>query len=326
MPHTHRTKDAIGWINRNKARVGAYALLAIVGAYAVTYTLASDTTSTTDRATTHALAYSLWTDPTAPSGRVVLVHGAPARATSWDTLIESMETRSAFPAREVIAVDRPGYGNSAMPEDVSLAGQARAMRPLLDHDEPVVLVGHSYGGPIALRAAIEYPHRIKAIVLLAGATDAYMDDSVFFRKTVEGLRAAVPDPWAVSNRELLALTDENRAMEPLLGRVTCHVIVVHGTWDPVCPHDSTVRYLRERLVNASLEVVSLQRTGHNVHSSHPDVVLNAITRAFDIGASGTVVEASVQLDLCAEEAGDQIAAARCETPSCDEPAVIASKR
>lgn len=79
-----------------------------------------------------------------------------------------------------------------------------------------------------------------------------------------------------ANRELLALTDENRAMEAMLERVVCPVVVIHGEWDPVCPHDGTVSYLKRALPNADVRVRSVLRAGHNPHVSRPALVARAV--------------------------------------------------
>lgn len=280
---------------RRKLAFARWTPLIVVVGYGAIYVAVSASTSPADQALPmpggETLAHLTWRGADSPPRRVVLAHGAPADAGSFNRLREALDDRSdrgePWPASEWIVVDRPGYGNTSAPEDETLAGHAAAMAPALESIEGAgpILVGHSYGGPVALRAAVDYPDRVGAIVLLAGATDPYMNDSQWFRRAVDAVDFAVPKSWAVANRELLALTEENRAMEPLLGRVRCPVVVVHGTWDPVCPYDGTIDYLRSRLTNAAaFEVVTLERAGHNVHLSHPEVVLDAIERAVELAS------------------------------------------
>lgn len=216
-----------------------------------------------------------------PSTRVVLVHGSPADASSWDRV---REISGEVAGVEWVAVDRLGYGNSTHACETSLCAQARSLEPLLvdPPEHGVILVGHSFGGPVVLRAAVEFPERIAGIVLVAGACDANMKDSQWFRKGVEALGVAVPESWSHANRELLALTDENRAMEPLLDRVRCPVVVIHGTWDPVCPFEGTAAYLRSHLTGASeLRIVEVDRALHNLHISHADTVMHEVLRLID---------------------------------------------
>jgi pimeloyl-ACP methyl ester carboxylesterase len=68
-----------------------------------------------------------------------------------------------------LAVDLYGYGQSpAWPDDQKLwlADEARLIEPVLrEAGERFHLVGHSYGGAVALRVALDRPGRLRALVL-----------------------------------------------------------------------------------------------------------------------------------------------------------------
>jgi pimeloyl-ACP methyl ester carboxylesterase len=67
-----------------------------------------------------------------------------------------------------VAADRPGYGSSPLAAG-GFAANARALLDDLDARgvRHAVLVGHSYGGGVALSAASLAPERVAAVVLLA---------------------------------------------------------------------------------------------------------------------------------------------------------------
>jgi len=95
---------------------------------------------------------------------VVLLHGQPGSAADWQ------QVTAQLPATlHAIAVDRPGYGSSPLPAGGFAAG-ARAVLDELDARgiQRAVLVGHSYGGGVALSVASLAPDRVEAVVLLAG--------------------------------------------------------------------------------------------------------------------------------------------------------------
>lgn len=98
---------------------------------------------------------------------VLFIHGASANANefSW-TLSPRLDERF-----NLIMADRPGHGYSARPEDGAQLGvQARQMAGLLrtvSDGSPVVVVGHSFGGAVALRLALDYPELVAGMVLLA---------------------------------------------------------------------------------------------------------------------------------------------------------------
>ncbi len=280
MEHpTHSWTTPVRWAWTHKRRVACVISGFVIVVYACIYAVVASGVSPADQFARlpngDTLAYTTSTGSDG-SGAVVLVHGCPADASCWTKLIQGH--RASLPSN-VVAVDRLGYGNSSSGVHGSLAEQAAALVPFLEPTDgrKPILVGHSYGGPVVLRAAVDHSDRIGGIVLVAGACDAYMQDAQWLRRAVEWISPIVPEPWEVANAELLALTDENRVMEPLLDRVTCPVVIVHGTWDPVCPHDATVAYLQERLVNAQeVRVVSLPRAGHNLHLGYAEVLAEQI--------------------------------------------------
>ena len=104
-----------------------------------------------------------------PPGRLcprvlVLLHGQPGSAADWQQVAGRLPA-----ALQAVAVDRPGYGANPRPP-AGFAANARAVLDDMDSRgiERAVLVGHSYGGGVALMAASMAPHRVEAVVLLAG--------------------------------------------------------------------------------------------------------------------------------------------------------------
>src|ERR1700691_3421404 len=94
---------------------------------------------------------------------LVLLHGQPGSPADW----QLVSGRLPAPLHAV-AADRPGYGSSRLPAG-GFAVNARAVLDDLDSRgiTRVVLVGHSYGGGVALSAASLAPGRVEAVVLLA---------------------------------------------------------------------------------------------------------------------------------------------------------------
>jgi pimeloyl-ACP methyl ester carboxylesterase len=94
---------------------------------------------------------------------LVLLHGQPGSPADWQ------EVTGRLPAQlHAVAPDRPGYGFSPLPPG-GFAVNARAVLDDLDTRgiTRAVLVGHSYGGGVALTAASLAPARVAAVVLLA---------------------------------------------------------------------------------------------------------------------------------------------------------------
>jgi pimeloyl-ACP methyl ester carboxylesterase/uncharacterized membrane protein YbhN (UPF0104 family) len=94
---------------------------------------------------------------------LVLLHGQPGSGADWQAVTGRLPR-----TLRAIAADRPGYGASPLPA-TGFAGGARTVLAELDTRgiHRAVLVGHSYGGGVALSVARLAPHRVEAVVLLA---------------------------------------------------------------------------------------------------------------------------------------------------------------
>lgn len=101
---------------------------------------------------------------------ILMIHGASANARefSWTLAPDLAKDHRIF------MPDRPGHGYSERPEGASQLGiQAVQMVGVLEAlapGEKAVLVGHSFGGAVALRVALDRPDLVKGVVLLAPVT------------------------------------------------------------------------------------------------------------------------------------------------------------
>ena len=101
---------------------------------------------------------------------LVLVHGLGGESRNFDYLpLEQLAQRW-----RLILVDRPGAGYSPRRDDAhaGLAEQARILAGFiraLRLPQPPLLVGHSLGGAIALRLALQDPGCIAGLALIAWA-------------------------------------------------------------------------------------------------------------------------------------------------------------
>ncbi|MGH9150487.1 MAG: alpha/beta fold hydrolase, partial [Acidimicrobiales bacterium] len=68
---------------------------------------------------------------------------------------------------DAMAVDLPGFGATPAPRDGwGAAAYAAAVEPVLDEMAgPAVVVGHSFGGRVAVHLAAAHPDRVGAVVL-----------------------------------------------------------------------------------------------------------------------------------------------------------------
>ncbi len=111
------------------------------------------------------IAYHIYEGPFgAPP--LLLIHGFTASAASFLSNIAGL--REHF---TVITCDLLGHGDSDAPEDPALYGPGFAVDRIadlldeLDYDD-VLLCGHSLGAALALRFALDQPHRVAGLILI----------------------------------------------------------------------------------------------------------------------------------------------------------------
>jgi len=97
---------------------------------------------------------------------LVLLHGFPQTHLMWVKIASQLAE-----ARQVIAFDLPGYGESTPPETIegaskrAMATQVIEAMAALGHDRFDV-AGHDRGGRVAYRMALDHPERVARLAVL----------------------------------------------------------------------------------------------------------------------------------------------------------------
>lgn len=119
---------------------------------------------------------------------LVLLHSSLSSKEQWSRLAQWLGDE-----RQVIAIDLYGYGERGMPGPgaaFSLADEVDAVMEEINEKigrQPFHLVGHSYGGAIALRLAAERSHRIASLSLYEPVAFFLLDKDDAERREVERL-------------------------------------------------------------------------------------------------------------------------------------------
>lgn len=95
---------------------------------------------------------------------ILLIHGLAGSSKTWDGVIEELAVDY-----DVIAPDLLGHGESAKPRgDYSLGAFASGLRDFLAvlDVRSASIVGHSFGGGVAMQLAYQHPHLIDRLVLV----------------------------------------------------------------------------------------------------------------------------------------------------------------
>lgn len=161
--------------------------------------------------------------------KIVVITGTPSWADFWAPTLAALP-----PDFGMVAVDRPGFAASQPRAAVgSISDQADALASLLEAapGQRILLVGQSYGAPIAALMAARHPDRVAALVLVS----PFFGDRGRQARRLTGLGGMVRP---LLGRDLKNSLAEVRGQPPqlpaaraALAGLTLPLVVVQGTAD-----------------------------------------------------------------------------------------------
>ncbi|MFL6374918.1 MAG: alpha/beta fold hydrolase [Pyrinomonadaceae bacterium] len=246
---------------------------------------------------------------------VVLIHGNAGNAADFEFgAIDALAS-----THRVIAIDRPGHGGS----DRAANAATVELQAKLLHDELTklgverpIIVGHSWGGSLALAYAIAYPNDMAGMVLVAPAAYPDKGDPLFLRlagkvpfigelgallgrsviargalrrqleqafypqKMPEGYFKTVLRSW-LGRKQLKAYFEDEADLNDSLAKMSdsyydIEVPAVIITGD----HDQVVDAKRNahqlHKIMKHSHLIELANTGHEIPQTHPESIADAI--------------------------------------------------
>ena len=219
-------------------------------------------TTTTMRVGKRHMHYAKTGSDTLPT--IVFVHGSPG---SWSAFADYMKDKELLGKYRMIAVDRPGFGNSDFGKAVPLQEQSALISPLFSewrNGKAIYLAGHSLGGPMIIQLYADNPGMVEGLVLLAASVDPAEEKKETWRSMLDGnvLQYLVPGAFRPSNRELLYFKKDVYDLQDKFALVTCKVFIMQGTKDTFVPPGNAA-YAAGKLINASaVETIMLPEANH----------------------------------------------------------------
>jgi pimeloyl-ACP methyl ester carboxylesterase len=179
------------------------------------------------------------------------VHGSPG---SWDAFSDYMKDKDLLAKFRMISIDRPGFGYSQFGDSKNMQEQSDIISPILkyiNNKKPLYIVGHSLGGPLAIKLAAENSNIFAGIILLAASVSPADEAPEKWRGLVANtsLEYLLPGAFRPSNKELWAFKKDVVLLSTQFVSITCPVWIVHGDKDKFVPV-ANVAYAQKMLVNA----------------------------------------------------------------------------
>ena len=206
----------------------------------------------------------------------------------------------------VINVDLPGFGESEMPERAygmnDFVGLIHDLIVRLELRKPVV-VGHSFGGQIAMFLAMKYPSLISKIVLVnasgikpketlrtrvsfvmakVGNVISWVPPFIFFRRAIKWVfyRYIVGelDYYQSGNMKATFKRITHERINLKLSEINCEALVIWGKDDKITPLWQGEK-LAKGIKRSRLEVI--ENIGHGLPLKYPQIVAELILKFMD---------------------------------------------
>ena len=194
---------------------------------------------------------------------LLLVHGSPG---SWDNFVKIIQETDVLSNYYIIAIDRPGYGQSGMKQMRNLESQSRTMKELIDRyfsNQRGVILGHSYGGAVCLQLAVDYPNQISALISAAGTLADVYQEPRWYNYIVK----YTPVGWLLdgsfdlSNKEMWNLPEDLRLVYPSLRETKVRTIIIQGGRDFLV-NPETAGYIQNKMPEAELHTIYRKDMDH----------------------------------------------------------------
>jgi lipase len=175
----------------------------------------------------------------ADGAAVLAVHGITGHGRRWRDL-----ATGHLPELRIVAPDLLGHGHASWAAPWTIERQVGALIEVLDEatEEPVVVVGHSFGGALAVHLARTAPERVRGLVLLDPAIGLDGDvmsevaasslDSWYLRDRQDAWDRKRAEAWWEVPDDLLTTEIAEHLTTDDRGRVTwrVHPSAVAATW------------------------------------------------------------------------------------------------
>ncbi len=179
------------------------------------------------------------------------VHGSPG---SWDAYQTYLQDSDLLKKYRMVSIDRPGFGYSEFGNAKNLENQSKIISPLLkklSNGKPLYIIGHSLGGPLAVKLVADNPNTFTGMVLLAAAVDPAEEPAEKWRGFLfyTPFQYLLPGAFRPSNTEIWYLKKDLAPLAKQFASITCDVWIVHGDKDSFVPVGNAA-YAAKMLVNA----------------------------------------------------------------------------
>ena len=202
----------------------------------------------------------------------ILIHGSGHKAISWQETISYMKDQKDILCPDLCSILN---GQDATYENLYTSFVEYCSRI----DGQIHLVGLSLGGIIAMNYALDFPEKVKTLVVIGTPHKipkvAFEIQNVIFRFFPK----SVFKEMAFDKKDTFALGNSIKKLEiaDRMQEIKCPVLVICGEKD--CANKKSAYYFSENIENVALCII--EKTGHVVNEENPKELARILNEYYD---------------------------------------------
>lgn len=215
---------------------------------------------------------------------LLMVHGSPGSLSAYEAYLNNAQLSANF---NLISVDRSGFGFSDFGQsESSLKVQSDLIAAILKDypDQKKILLGHSMGGPVIAKLAMEYPHLVDGLVMVAPSISPALEPSNTWRKVMDFplIRWFTPASLRVCNQEIIPLKEELLDIEREWSQIDIPIRIIQGEADNLVPQGNAFFAKEAMFNNDEVSVRIIEDGNHFILWSEIPIIIEETKGLLDL--------------------------------------------
>ena len=195
---------------------------------------------------------------------LLMVHGSPGSLSAYEAYLKDEQLSKKF---NLISVDRSGFGYSDFGQaEASLKIQSDLIAAILKDypNQQKIVLGHSMGGPVIAKLAMNYPNLVDGLVMIAPSISPALEPSNSWRKIMDFalIRWLTPAGLRVCNQEIIPLKKELLDIQDQWSQINIPTRIVQGEADRLVPPGNAF-FAKEAMINNDEVNVRIIKNGNH---------------------------------------------------------------